>query len=307
MTTASIKAIPSHAAHSKSELGKPGQFQLDGEAQSGRFQPSQKSSFVYHGSADGLLQGQPVNYSWTEWSDQLDAHHGWSVGTAGDVNGDGYSDVIVGAPYYAGSGGSNEGRVWVFYGSEAGVVSSGYWSRRSGQGGAYYGYSVATAGDVNGDGRADILIRAPLMTNSISDEGLVRLYLSPDPDESTGYAWTAAGGQTLSWYGVSVGSAGDVNGDGYAEAIIGADQTAQAIRATAASGVQRGRRSSNEAASRKLDRRANLDPGTARSDQTATTASSRTATNSRLNWATVLDFSPTRSVTLAVGVNSPVA
>jgi hypothetical protein len=62
------------------------------------------------------------------------------------------------------------------------------------------------------------------MTDSISDEGLVRLYLSPDPDEATGYAWTAAGGQTLSWYGVSVGSAGDVNGDGYAEAIIGAPE-----------------------------------------------------------------------------------
>jgi hypothetical protein len=147
---------------------------------------------------------------------------GHSAGTAGDVDGDGYSDVIVGAPYYGDGGLSNEGKVWVFYGTSAGLVSSGYWARESNQGGALYGYSVGTAGDVNGDGRADILIGAPLMTSGVSDEGLVRLYTGSSSGVSSSYDWTAAGGQTLSWYGHSVGSAGDVNGDGYAEAIIGA-------------------------------------------------------------------------------------
>jgi hypothetical protein len=104
------------------------------------------------------------------------------------------------------------------------VTSSGAWTRRSGQGGAYYGYSVGTAGDVNGDGRADILIGAPHMTGSVSDEGLVRLYLGSSSGVSSSYDWTDASGQTLAWYGHSVGTAGDVNGDGYAEAIIGAPQ-----------------------------------------------------------------------------------
>jgi hypothetical protein len=53
---------------------------------------------------------------------------------------------------------------------------------------------------------------------------MVRLYRGSSSGVSSSYDWTAAGGQTLSWYGSSVGSAGDVNGDGYAEAIIGAPE-----------------------------------------------------------------------------------
>jgi hypothetical protein len=171
--------------------------------------------WVYHGSSAGLS----TTHSWHAEANNWTAHMGYSAGTAGDVNGDGYSDVIVGAPDYG-----DGGRVWVFYGTSSGVSSSGAWSRESGQGGAWYGYSVGTAGDVNGDGRADILIGAPHMTGSVFDEGLVRLYLGSPSGVSSSYDWTDASGQTLSYYGRSVGTAGDVNGDGYAEAIIGAPE-----------------------------------------------------------------------------------
>jgi hypothetical protein len=176
--------------------------------------------WVYHGRRAGLR----TTHDWYAESNSLGARMGYAAATAGDVNGDGYSDVIIGAPYYSGGGGASEGRVWVFYGTSAGLDSTGFWTRRSDQAGAYYGYSVGTAGDVNGDGYADILIGAPHMTSAVSDEGLVRLYTGSSSGVSSSYDWTAAGGQTLSWYGQSVSSAGDVNGDGYADVIIGAPQ-----------------------------------------------------------------------------------
>ncbi len=52
---------------------------------------------------------------------RLDAQFGNSVSTAGDVNGDGYSDVIVGAPYYD-NGQTDEGRAYVYHGSSTGLV-----------------------------------------------------------------------------------------------------------------------------------------------------------------------------------------
>jgi hypothetical protein len=175
-------------------------------------------AWVYHGSAQGLRKTE----SWHAESNQLGASLGWSVGTAGDVNGDGYSDVIVGAPYWGDGGLTSEGKVWVFHGSWSGLSASSAWSRESGQNDAYYGYAVGTAGDVNGDGYADIILGAPHMTGSVSDEGTTRVYCGSATGLHSSYAWKGEGGQTLSWYGMAVGTAGDVNGDGYAEVIVGA-------------------------------------------------------------------------------------
>jgi hypothetical protein len=70
---------------------------------------------VYHGSVGGLA---PVQ-AWIAESNQDNANLGYSVATAGDVNGDGFSDVIVGALYYS-NGQTREGRALVFQGSAGG-------------------------------------------------------------------------------------------------------------------------------------------------------------------------------------------
>jgi hypothetical protein len=159
--------------------------------------------------------------SWTAESNQASAYFGFSVGTAGDVNGDGYADVIVGAPYHD-NGQSNEGRAYVYPGSISGLAAASSWTAESDQASAYLGWSVGAAGDVNGDGYADVIVGAPLHDGGQTDEGRAYVHLGSPSGLAPAPSWTAAGGQAAAQFGVSVATAGDVNGDGYADVIVGA-------------------------------------------------------------------------------------
>jgi hypothetical protein len=174
-------------------------------------------AWVYLGSAAGLRR----DLHWHAESNQFGARLGHAVASAGDVNGDGYSDVIVGAPYWGDGGLSSEGKVWVYHGSADGLSPAAAWSKESGQNSALYGYAVACAGDLNGDGYADIALGAPLMNGALSDEGAARVYLGSATGLGASPHWRGAGGQTHSWYGAAVAGAGDVNGDGYADLLVG--------------------------------------------------------------------------------------
>jgi len=97
------------------------------------------------------------------------------VGTAGDVNGDGYADIVVGASSY-GCGYSGEGAAFVYHGSNLGPSLVADWTNLGGQEGARFGNSVGTAGDVNGDGYADVIVGAPLYDNGGTDAGRILIY-----------------------------------------------------------------------------------------------------------------------------------
>src|SRR5207249_3872644 len=160
--------------------------------------------------------------AWTAEGDQTFAFFGMSVGTAGDVNGDGFDDVIVGAPFYD-NGQTDEGRAYVYLGSASGLAASPVWIAESDQASAHFGASVATAGDVNGDGRADLIVGAPLFDNGQTDEGRAFVYLGTASGPAATAAWTSESNQAGADHGVSVAWAGDVNGDGYGDVIVGAD------------------------------------------------------------------------------------
>jgi hypothetical protein len=150
-------------------------------------------------------------------SDQANASLGQSVASAGDVNGDGYADVIVGAPKYD-NGESDEGAAFVFLGSASGIVgtnpATAHTQLESDQAFAGLGQSVASAGDVNGDGYADAIVGAPLYSAGQSTEGAAFVFLGSASGIADGSPASAAtqlqSDQTDARFGQSVASAGDV-------------------------------------------------------------------------------------------------
>jgi hypothetical protein len=156
-----------------------------------------------------------------------DSHSGYAVASAGDVNGDGYEDILIGAPHGSSCIGDYAGRTYLIFGKEEGWVAEASLSASNttftGESEGYVaGYSVAAAGDVNGDGYDDILIGAWGMAG-----GKTHLILGKETGwpvctslSNADASFIGENGNDRSGY--SVASAGDANGDGYDDILIGA-------------------------------------------------------------------------------------
>ncbi|MBF0098960.1 MAG: FG-GAP repeat protein [Magnetococcales bacterium] len=173
---------------------------------------------------------------------EADARSGYSVSSAGDVNGDGLDDLLVGAPN-ANVNGSGSGTVYVVFGRTEGFSSALQFSALNGSNGFRMngassgdnaGFSVASAGDLNGDGLADLIVGASTADANGTDSGAVYIVFGKSAAfspvlELSGLDGTSGfrinGAQSYDKLGNSVHSAGDINGDGYADLIVGAPQT----------------------------------------------------------------------------------
>lgn len=162
---------------------------------------------------------------------------GWSVSGAGDINGDGLDDVIVGEPasydYYYGAG-----RSYVVFGkvdtkavnlSDVAAGSGGFVMMGIDKGDGS-GLSVSGAGDVNGDGLADVIVGAPFAAGNTEYAGESYVVFGKADTELVNLSDVAAGDGGFVMNGIdafdnsgfSVSRAGDVNGDGLDDVIVGA-------------------------------------------------------------------------------------
>ena len=184
---------------------------------------------AYHNSANGTFAGRSYIYFGGTSMDSIadvtmtgDTAYDWfgvSVSTAGDVNGDGYSDVIIGAKQNN-FGGHYAGRSYIYFGGTsmdniADVIMTGETADD------YFGCSVSTAGDVNGDGYSDVIVGATQYDAIGNNPGRSYIYFgSTSMDNIADVIMT--GESADDFFGYSVSTAGDVNGDGYTDVIIGA-------------------------------------------------------------------------------------
>ena len=213
--------------------------------------PNAGESFVVFGSSSGFsssldlsaldgTNGFVINgidgrenhpYSLISVSD----YSGGSVSGAGDVNGDGFDDVIIGARAADPNGIYSAGESYVVFGNSSGFSSALDLSTLDGTNGFvinginaedYSGDSVSGAGDVNGDGIDDLIVGAPYAGypgQSYVVFGSNSEFLSPlDLSTLDGTNGFVINGSDSGASGESVSGAGDVNGDGFDDVIIGA-------------------------------------------------------------------------------------
>lgn len=174
--------------------------------------PNQARTYIFHGGTYSVS----TTPAFTRSSGSSGAHLGAAVANAGDVNGDGYSDAIMGAPD-ASNGQANEGLAYVHHGSITGLSAAPSTNLQADVPGAHFGTSVASAGDVNGDGYADVVVGAP----DSGVGGMAYIYHGSASGLSLAPAFTMTGAATAR-LGAAVSTAGDFNVDGYADVLIGA-------------------------------------------------------------------------------------
>ncbi|MCB9687748.1 MAG: FG-GAP repeat protein [Alphaproteobacteria bacterium] len=174
------------------------------------------SAVLHLGSATGLSSAP----AWSITGSVADERVG-KVSAAGDVDADGYDDVLVSAYGASLYGESNEGIVWLYRGGPAGLSAAPAWTLEGNAVSAYVGRHLAAAGDVDGDGYDDVLISGANDSLGLYRGGPGGLAALPD--------WTITG-SSMDWLGRVTGGPGDVDGDGYDDVVLGLHGGPGAVR-----------------------------------------------------------------------------
>lgn len=167
--------------------------------------------YVYLGSGRGVASTATLSIEGTMG---MASRFGAAVAGAGDINADGFSDLVVGAPEYT----FGVGRAFVFRGSASGLDLTP--TSLSDAFGGRIGTSVAGVGDVNGDGYPDVALGAPAIDNGT---GRAHVYHGGAMGVGVTASTSIVGPTGMEGdFGTVVVGAGDINGDGYADLLVGA-------------------------------------------------------------------------------------
>jgi anti-sigma regulatory factor (Ser/Thr protein kinase) len=170
---------------------------------------------IYLGSPQGIRS----EIAWEYYGGKLDSQCGRSLALVGDVNGDGFRDLLVGAPG-RGAPSINSGRTLLFLGRTNLLEGEPAWIIDAPEGALHFGEEVAAMGDLNGDGHADFLVSAPGSGPRTLSPGHVFLYLGSSDSSAPKPNWTAHGEHPKARFGAGIAKAGDVNKDGFTDIII---------------------------------------------------------------------------------------
>ena len=169
---------------------------------------------------------------YTFTGENADSYAGDSVSSAGDVDGDGRDDLLVGAPFHD-DGGTDVGKAYLVLANSLGAtadlnLAAADYVFRGEDIENYAGDTVSSAGDVDGDGKDDLLISAVGNGDGGGNAGKVYLILGSSLGDTAGleladadYTFTGEASKDIA--GESISSAGDVDGDGKDDLLVGAD------------------------------------------------------------------------------------
>ena len=135
--------------------------------------------------------------------------------TAGDVNGDGFSDLIVGAPHWD----HGRGKVYVYLGGPKGLSAKAAWTASGEKADDRFGDRVGQAGDVNGDGIGDIFIASPGWHGAL---GRCSVYYGSKRGLGAKQDWSTSPSVMSEDFGDCTHPTGDLDGDGIDDLAVGA-------------------------------------------------------------------------------------
>lgn len=143
--------------------------------------------------------------------------YGMALSNVGDIDGDGISEIIVGARGNYGPGSQLSGYAHILSGIDGSILLEFSGISPDDR----FGQSVAGAGDVDGDGIPDVIVGADFDSSTFPFAGAARVFSGANG----GIIHTLFGSAPYDFFGKSVAAAGDLNGDGRGELLIGAFQS----------------------------------------------------------------------------------
>ncbi len=160
-----------------------------------------------------VFSGKDGSKLWTFLGDDAFDFFGHSVANFGDVDGDGHSDLVVGAPDDDNGGNGESGMARVYSGKTGLVLKTFNGDAAS----DFFGHSVRNAGDVNNDGSDDLIVGAGQFFVT-QGKGYARVYSGKD----FSVLHTLPGSTVGDFFGEPVEGLGDIDGDGFDDLLVGA-------------------------------------------------------------------------------------